>query len=154
MKGILLISLLGLVLSSVTSNQPDGQGTTNAGSEQKALLKLTDDITAAKTRLDTTVLERVLADDFILTNPAGFTATRTEYLAGVRADTATYESVVNQDQIVNVYGDAAVVAGATVVKGRYEGREIGGRFRFTNVYIRRGRGWECVAIHLTRVAQQ
>ena len=43
---------------------------------------------------------------------------------------------------------------ATVVKGRFEGHDIGGNFRFTNVFIRRSDSWQCAAMHLTRIAQQ
>src|SRR5207244_10658634 len=88
---------------------------------RNVLLKLTDQITSAKSKKDVAQLEALLTDDFILTNPAGFVATRTEYLDGVRADTATYESVTNQDKVVNVYDIAAVVTGSTVVKVRYDG---------------------------------
>jgi hypothetical protein len=73
---------------------------------------------------------------------------------GARADTAIYESVINYDKVVKTYDNAAVVAGYTIVKGRYEGREIGGRFRFTNMFVKRQGRWQCVAIHLTTIAQQ
>ena len=119
-----------------------------------ALLKLTDQITSAKSKKDIVQIEKLLTDDFILTNPAGFVATRAEYLDGIKADTATYESVTNRDVVVSVYENAAVVTGSTIVKGRYAGTDIGGEFRFTNVFIKRPKGWQCVATQLTRVMRQ
>src|SRR5262245_40561598 len=115
---------------------------------------MTDEIIVVKSRRDVAALDRILTDDFFITNPAGLFADKAEYLEGARIDTAVYESVKNYDQVVKVYGDAAIVAGSTTVKGRYEGQEIGGRFRFTNTYVKRQDKWQCVAIHLTRIAQQ
>ena len=70
------------------------------------------------------------------------------------ADTATYESVSNSDQVVTIYDNAAVVTGSTTVKGRFAGHDIGGEFRFTNVFIKRNDTWQCAAVQLTRVMPQ
>ena len=56
--------------------------------------------------------------------------------------------------MVNIYDNAAIVTGSTVVKGRFDGHEIGGEFRFTNVFIKRSGSWQCAAIQLTRVTRQ
>ncbi len=152
MKHVLLFSLLLFAFPGVLLAQTRDK----ASSDQvrSDLLKLTDQITTAKSKKDVAQLERLLTDDFILTNPAGFVASRSEYLDGVKADTATYESVTNHDQVVNVYDNAAVVTGSTIVKGRYAGNEIGGEFRFTNVFIKSKNHWQCAATQLTRVAPQ
>src|SRR5260370_28895531 len=152
MKRILSSSLLLFVLGSAVVAQTKDKITSDQ--VRDALLKLTDQITPAKSKKDVAQLERLLTDDFILTNPAGFVASRSEYLDGVKADAATYESVSNHDQVVNVYDNAAVVTGSTIVKGRYAGHDIGGEFRFTNVFIKRPNGWQCAATQLTRVMQQ
>jgi len=137
-----------LILAQTSGNKPGG------ARDKETLLKLTDDITTAKTKRDTAALDRLLAGEYILTNPAGFVANKSEYLDGARADTATYESVTNYDQVVSLYGDAAVVVGGTTVKGRFDGHEIGGQFRFTHVFVKREDRWQAVATQLTRIAQQ
>src|SRR5262249_22811909 len=154
MKRTLLASLLIIAISPLILGQTISKKTDDTDQQKQILLKLTDELTATKVKREVAVLDRMLADDFIFTNPAGLFADKAEYLEGARIDTAVYESVKNYDQVVKVYGDAAVVAGSTTVKGRYEGQEIGGRFRFTNTYIKRKDKRECVAIHLTRIAQQ
>ena len=153
MKRTLLTFLLVIAISSVIPGQTKSSKSDDISQEKEGLLKLTDEITAAKVKRDVSALERILADDYIFTNPAGLFADKTEYLAGAKADTATYESVNNYDQVVKTYGQAAVVAGSTTVKGHYHGQEIGGRFRFTNMFVKRQDKWQCVAIHLTRIAQ-
>jgi hypothetical protein len=151
MKQILLLSLLIIALPALVLTQ-----TKEKSSDQvrEVLLKLTDQITAAKSKKDVAQLERLLADDYILTNPAGFVASRSELLDGIKADSATYESVTNHDQVVNIYENAAVVTGSTIVKARFAEKDIGGEFRFTNVFIKRHDAWQCAATQLTRMAQQ
>lgn len=150
MKQILLLSLLIIALPSLLAQTKER----SSDQVRDVLLKLTDQITAAKSKKDVAQLERLLADDYVLTNPAGLVASRSELLDGVKADSATYESVTNHDQIVNVYDNAAVVIGRTMVKARFAGNDIGGEFRFTNVFIKRHDAWQCAATQLTRVAQQ
>lgn len=145
---VLVIATSG-VAGQVKNAKPD-----ESGNDRVVLLKLTDEIVHAKSKRDIEVLDRVLADDYVFTNPAGLFANKTEYIDGAKADTATYESVTNFDRLVNIYGDAAVVAGGTTVKGRYDGNEIGGRFRFTSTFVRRKDGWKCVATQLTRITVQ
>jgi ketosteroid isomerase-like protein len=143
-----------LVVSFVIAG-PTGSGKSEAAAQDKEiLLKMTDDMTHAKMKRDVKVLDGLLADDCIFTNPAGLFADKAQYLDGARADTAVYESVTNSDQLLRIYGNAAVVAGSTTLKGRYDGQEIGGRFRFTKMFVKRHDKWQCVAIHLTRIAAQ
>lgn len=150
MKRTLLVMLV-IVVSPVIGHVKNAQPS-ETRQDKEALLRLTDEITRAKSKRDVALLDRVLADEFVFTNPAGLFANKTDYIEGANADRATYESVTNLDQVVNVYGDAAVMAGSTTVKGRYEGQDIGGRFRFTSMFVRRKDGWQCVATQLTRIA--
>ena len=154
MKRSLLIMSLLFTTPLFALGQVGGKSDAGAPDDAKLLLKLTDDLTAAKAGLDIRFLESVLDDEFVLTNPAGAFANKTEYIEGARSDVAVYESVKNFDQVVKLHGDAAVVVGATTVKGNYKGNEIGGRFRFTNMYVKRKDGWKCIAIHLTRISGQ
>lgn len=151
-RTIILCSLLtvvsSLVLAQTTSNK---SGETR---DKEALIKLTDDLTNAKTSRDIHALDRLLGEEYILTNPAGLVANKSEYLDGARADTASYESVTNYDQIVKIYSDTAVVVGATNVKGRFDGHDIGGQFRFIHIFVKRENRWQAVATQLTRIIQQ
>jgi ketosteroid isomerase-like protein len=154
MKRFLLILSLLFTAPSFALGQVGTNSGAGAPDDAKSLLKLTDDLTAAKAGSDLRFLESVLDEGFVLTNPAGAFANKTEYIEGARSDVAVYELVKNFDQVVKLHGDAAVVVGATTVKGNYNGNEIGGRFRFTNMYVKRKDGWKCIAIHLTRISGQ
>jgi len=152
-RSLLILSLL-FTAPSFALGQVGGKSAAGAPDDEKSLLKLTDDLTAAKAGLDIRFLESVLDDDYVFTNPAGAFANKTEYIEGARSDVAVYKLVKNFDQVVKIHGDAAVVVGITKVKGNYKGNEIGGQFRFTNMYVKRKDGWKCIAIHLTRIPGQ
>jgi hypothetical protein len=154
MNRALWIFAWAFVVSFIIAGPTGSINSEAAAQDRELLLKMTDDMTNAKMKRDVKVLDGLLADDYIFTNPAGLFADKAQYLDGARADTAVYESVTNSDQVVRIYRNAAVVAGSTTVKGRYDGQEIGGRFRFTNVFVKRNDKWQCVAIHLTRIAAQ
>ena len=154
MKRSLLICFSAVAIASVTTAQTLNTKTSNADKDKEVLLKLTDELTTAKMKRDLDALGRLLADDYIFTNPAGLFANKAEYIDGAKADTAVYESVKNYDKVAKVYGDAGVVAGSTTVKGSYDGHEIGGQFRFTNMFVKRQDRWQCIAIHISRIATQ
>ena len=50
-----------------------------------------------------------------------------------------------------MHGDAAVVTYVTTDKGKYKGQDISGRFRWTDVFVRRGGAWQIVAAHGTPI---
>ena len=154
MRRSLLILSLMFAAPSFAFGQAGAKSAASDPDDAKSLLKLTDDLTGAKAGSDIRFLESVLDDEYVFTNPAGVIANKTEYIEGARSDAAVYELVKNFDQVVKIHGDAAVVVGSTTVKGKYKGNEIGGRFRFTNMYVKRKDGWKCIAIQLTRISGQ
>ena len=154
MKRSLLICFSAVAIASVTTAQTLNTEASKADKDKEVLLRLTDELTTAKMKRDLEALGRLLSDDYIFTNPAGLFANKAEYIDGTEADTAVYESVKNYDKVAKVYGDAGVVAGSTTVKGSYDGHEIGGQFRFTNMFVKPQDRWQCIAIHITRIATQ
>jgi len=54
---------------------------------------------------------------------------------------------------VHVYGDTAVAAGTSTVKGTYKGQDISGKYRFTDVWVKRNGKWHAVASQSTKLQQ-
>ena len=54
---------------------------------------------------------------------------------------------------VNVYGDTAIVTFASNDKGTYKGKDISGKTRWTDVFVKRGGKWQIVSSHGSRVGQ-
>jgi ketosteroid isomerase-like protein len=102
---------------------------------------------------DAEALEPLLADDFLLVGPLGFMLDKTQYLGSRRSGDLTHESLAWDDVRVRAYGDAAVAVGAQTQRTTYQARDASGRFRVTQVAIRRGDRWILVGLHYSPIAQ-
>jgi ketosteroid isomerase-like protein len=102
---------------------------------------------------DADALERLLADDFLLVGPLGFMLDKTQYLGSRRSGDLRHESLVWDDVHVRGYGDAAVAVGVQTQRTTFQGRDASGRFRVTQVAIRRGDRWILAGLHYSPIAQ-
>ena len=102
---------------------------------------------------DVDALARLLADDFLLVGPLGFMLDKTQYLGSRRSGDLRHESLVWDDVHVRGYGDAAVAVGAQTQRSTFQGRDAFGRFRVTQVAIRRGDRWILAGLHYSPIAQ-
>jgi hypothetical protein len=50
---------------------------------------------------------------------------------------------------VRDYGDAAILVGVQVQQTTHEGRDVSGRFRLSQVAIRKGGRWLLASVHLS-----
>jgi ketosteroid isomerase-like protein len=79
---------------------------------------------------------------------------KTRIIADLKSGDLKFESSKLEDMKVHVYGNAAIVTYATTDKGAYKGKDISGRYRWTDVFIKRGGNWQLVAGHGTRITKQ
>jgi hypothetical protein len=102
---------------------------------------------------DVDALEQLLADDFLLVGPLGFMLDKTQYLGSRGSGDLRHESLVWEDVRVRAYRDAAVAIGTQTQRSTYQGRDASGRFRVTQVAIRRGDRWILMGLHYSSIAQ-
>ena len=100
---------------------------------------------------DAAAFGKYFADDAVLTTPDGAMQTKAQLVGDVKAGALVVESSTITDMKVQVHGDAAVVTYITTDKGKYKGQDISGRFRWTDVFVRRGGAWQIVAGHGTPI---
>ena len=55
------------------------------------------------------------------------------------------------DLQVRVYGDVAIVTGRNATTGTLFGKAASMKSRFTDVFVKRGGRWQCVANHTTAI---
>lgn len=96
-------------------------------------------------------LERLLADDWLLTHSDGRVQHKADYLGELRTRSRSNQAIDNEDVQLRRYGDTAVVTGTSVQSGVSDGRPWSGRFRFTRVWIQRGGAWRMIASHSSRI---
>jgi hypothetical protein len=125
----------------------------NREQAEQEVVRLADAWANAELRGDTTLLERILADDYIGIGPLGFMLTKQEWLARHETGDLKYESF-NLDEVkVRVYNDAAVLIGRQVQNATYRGNSIPGQFRITLVFVHQQGQWQLVSLQLSSIGQ-
>jgi ketosteroid isomerase-like protein len=133
--------------------QPPAAASSPASAVEQTLMKMERDALAALLKRDIAAFGRFFADDAVLTTPDGTPQTKAQLLADVKSGDLVLESSEISDMKVRVFGDAGVVTYATTDKGKYKKQDIGGSYRWTDVFVRRGGTWQIVAAHGTRIQQ-
>jgi hypothetical protein len=107
----------------------------------------------AELRGDADELSSLLDADFMCVGPLGFLLDKQQYVAARRSGDLKHEAFDWQDVRVRVYGDAAVAIGTQAQKTTFQGRDVSGPFRVTQVLVRKGDRWLIASIHLSPIGQ-
>jgi ketosteroid isomerase-like protein len=127
---------------------------TNQGDKQmreieKEILRLEETLTQTEMQLDVDGLDRIYADDIMVTAPIGICVDKSAVMTEVRA--AAEKAIVGRydkdDLKVRAYGDTAVSSYRMSAEATFEGVEIKRRLCITNVWMRRNSHWQIVARH-------
>jgi ketosteroid isomerase-like protein len=100
-------------------------------------------------RCDIATLDRLMADEYILTDPLGNVRNKRESLAAIITKDVHFESSTSDNVNVMINGDTAVVTGRSTFKGRYKGWSMTGRYQYTDVLVKRKGCWRAVSSHIT-----
>ena len=117
------------------------------------LAKLEQDWGEAIVRHDVDFLERTEADVYTYTGPDGIVSHKADEIAGAKIALANIESFSHRDLKFQVYGDTAIVMGATTLKGKAGNIDLSGDFRWTDVFVRKGDRWQVVASQATTISK-
>jgi ketosteroid isomerase-like protein len=93
---------------------------------------------------DVNALNMVLANTFVSVDVDGSVASKSEFLASIKAPDYQPSQAVTEQSSVQVYGDAAVVIGVFRIKGTQKGKPFVRRERFVDTWIKVGGTWQCV----------
>lgn len=152
---IILVGLLvGLAcaLSLVTiAQEKDKSG--YSGTERQ-ILRLENEGREATLKNDLAANDRLLAENWININPDGSVTTKAKLLELLKAGSFKILSIENDEVMVRIFEDAAVVTGRSTTKRAGEGDEVLTRqVRFTRVYARNKGRWQVVSAHNTLIRQ-
>lgn len=103
---------------------------------------------------DVKLLSSVWADTFIDTNSSGVVRNKRQMLAVVAAAKKSGQKILSisiTEQRTQIYGTAAVVTGMYTDKVLENGTSGVAKGRFTDVWIKQGNTWNCVAAHSSPV---
>lgn len=123
----------------------------NNDEDASRILSLENAWAQAEVAHDAKALEPLLADTFSYTDDDGTVMTKEQWLAHVGRGDDHYQQLANEDQKVQIYGDAAVVTGKYREKVDRAGKSLTLRGRFTDTWIKRNGTWRCVASQSTLI---
>jgi ketosteroid isomerase-like protein len=103
---------------------------------------------------DVKALEMVLANTFVSVDIDGSVASKSEFLASIKAPSYQPSQAVSEQSSVQVYGTAAVVVGVFRVKGTEKGKPYVRRERFVDTWIKTQGAWQCVATTSTLITMK
>lgn len=123
-------------------------------SDQEVLIQLERGWNDAFYRKDVTFIERLLADEFIATYDDGSQGDKAKELALAAQFNQAVESATQDDFIVKVYRDTAVVWFTLRIVGVRQGQKSELNLRYTDVWVVRDGRWQCVSTQSTRIVQR
>ena len=141
-----------IFLIAVFASLPTAGQTTKPKTEQK-LLQLQREWLDAYQKHDAAALERIEAEDFILTESDGKLTTKAEDVESIKnANPPQPDDTFDAEDVkVRVYGDTAVLMGRVILKYRNKGQLVVEQYRYTDTYLKRRGRWLVVASQLTRI---
>lgn len=143
------------VALSVPARQPQNENADRLSDAAREILALDREWADAIVRGDVTALNRLFADDMILTDSNGNVRNKSQEIDSLRPSTDVTTYFFNtDDRQVRVHGDAAVLTGRATWRIRSQGRDIDNARRYTSMYARQNGRWRIVAQHLTRIPAQ
>lgn len=98
---------------------------------------------------DVSVIEKIVADDFVGTSSSGKIGNKSTLLAEARSDKSVYKSATSEEISVHTFGpNVAVVTGVARESGKTAaGKAFSHAYRFTDTWVERNGEWQCVAAH-------
>ena len=155
MKKIMILTAVIFAVSTwllpAQTNKPETTGHSSLTRAEQALADLEMEWAGAVKQRDVGKIDRLQAEEFVFTDPAGRTWTKARALDSIKAGDLEIDSFELSDVQVKIYGKTAVVAFAITWNGRFQGNDISGPQRMTDVFVKRAGRWQCVASQATRM---
>ena len=143
-------ALLVLVTAAtVVASPPQASG---APSDQEVLIGLERRWNEAVYSKDIAFIDSILADDFTGTDETGDTGDRAKELQLVADFNQQVESAIQDEFVVRVYRDTAVVRFTLHLVGIRQGQRAEVNLKYSDVWVMSDGRWRCVSAHSTKVA--
>ena len=122
--------------------------------DEQALLKIQHDWTKARIKGDSSYTRRLEAENCTVVWPDGSIVNKREDLKSMTADIVFNEFKI-EDIHVRLYGDTGIVVGQGTIKA-HEGKQnlLGGKFVWTDTFMKQSGEWKVVASQITPVLKK
>ena len=146
--------VMTLALSTAQAQEFKGQAPpeTPPTAEEQELIQLERAWDAAFVAEDMRFIERVLADEFVVTYGDGSRGDKAAEMAQTIDFDQRVDSSVLDSFRVRIYGETAVVWFSRHMTGPKSGKIVAVTYRFVDVFVKRAGRWQCVSSQSTKVA--
>ena len=154
MKQILIVVALLVFGWVVAAAQTTSETPNENGETEQIIRRLENEGREATLKNDIAANDRLLADNWMNINPDGSITTKAKLMELLKEGSFKIMSIDNDEVMIRVYGDAAVVNGRSTTKRAGQGSEVIARqVRFTRVYAKSKGQWRVVSAHNTLIAK-
>ena len=118
--------------------------------QEQALLALIQEYTNAIINRDTSVVERLFADDYISTGPNGHVGNKAQEIAELKSGDMTITKVEIDDFRARIDGNSAVTNFLTTIFFKVNNKDGSAQYRTTCAFVKRDGRWLFLASHNSR----
>jgi ketosteroid isomerase-like protein len=118
----------------------------SSGAEQD-IMRIEQEMLAAVLKGDTGPSERYLAENYAFTGPDGISMGKAQSIHDLKSGDLKLQAASLDNSKVQLYGDTAIVTYSSNDKGTYKGKDISGKTRWTDVFVKQKGRWTMVASH-------
>lgn len=152
--GPVLAALLLLAVCAAPVALALGQPKVQKHESRREIDQLEESWRVAILKSNTTVMESLLADDYLAITASGTLQTKDQTLASLRAGHVHFTALDISDRKVRFYGPTALVTSVADVKGTTAEGDVSGSYRYTRVYVRDAQGaWKIVSFEVSRIRE-
>jgi ketosteroid isomerase-like protein len=106
----------------------------------------------AEAKGDIKALSLIFDESLVYVDEDGTLLTKRQFLAGISTAASRPILLVTPTMNVQIYGETAIVTGTYRLAGTERGKPFQRIGRFTDVWVYRNHGWQCVAAQATPIA--
>jgi ketosteroid isomerase-like protein len=151
MKRAVATAFMAVFLIAMTFAQDAGKNSSAKGAGTDEVNKLEKQVRDSLVKGDTSVLERVTADDFVMIDGDGAVFDKNQSLQMMKDGSVKITAINVKDEKLRRYGDTVIYNGLGDVTVSVNGQEHTVAQRVTIVWARQNGQWKRVSFHETPV---
>lgn len=117
---------------------------TSAEDDKEMVRNLDTRYQAAVRTHDVAMIDRILADDFVLVTGSGKMFSKSDLLEEARDTGMVYQRQEDSRQTVRLWGNAAVITALLWAEGTHQGKPFDYHLWFSDTYVKTPSGWRYV----------
>src|SRR5262245_708804 len=137
-KIFVLLLILALIPMMTSAQKKHLEKPENLSSSQQAILRVEEELFAAIKDHNLTMLDRILAENFVYRSPGNAEVGKADFLKIISSSPINILSLWGEELKVNVFGETATLTGLQLAKTKTtDGKEEISAVSFTDVFVKR-----------------